>query len=406
MNITLSYQYENQSHTINYESTDEIIIGRKGRYPVDVDLSSDVRVNSLHARLFYDMGSWWLADMGSRAGTIVDGQRIARPIALKTGSEFCVGETNIRVGFKDEAFFNELPPGVIETHLKIDDLAALQHRSLPQFSEAAATLTGEVLVNRFIELLRSAFPMAERVAIVLRHDKELIPVAFYPRAKAPVSFTLVRRALRRREAFMWDAETSAESTRAVSSMSGVVVAMVAPLIYRRRVIGAVHVDSSDVMTDWEEPEVKLLAQIADIVGNAIIGKEREILRDSPQVFISYAHDDSADFVEQLANDLRCYQIRVWYDKRLHLGDDWREQLKAAINKAQVCMMVLSPASLNSDWVEWEIDYARQKGKPVFLILAQQCELPEDIKLIQYIDMQTDYQAGIEELVFEIYDVTG
>jgi len=168
----------------------------------------------------------------------------------------------------------------------------------------------------------------------------------------------------------------------------------------------VHVDSSDVMTDWEEPEVKLLAQIADIVGNAIIGKEREILRDSPQVFISYAHDDSADFVEQLANDLRCYQIRVWYDKRLHLGDDWREQLKAAINKAQVCMMVLSPASLNSDWVEWEIDYARQKGKPVFLILAQQCELPEDIKLIQYIDMQTDYQAGIEELVFEIYDVTG
>jgi len=47
-----------------------------GRSPYSHILITDVLVSRRHARIFYSGGKWYIEDLGSRNGTIVDGSNI------------------------------------------------------------------------------------------------------------------------------------------------------------------------------------------------------------------------------------------------------------------------------------------------------------------------------------------
>ena len=77
-----------------------------------------------------------------------------------------------------------------------------------------------------------------------------------------------------------------------------------------------------------------------------------------QVFISYSRKDLA-FVEQLAADLQAAGLDVWYDlSGLEGGERWRIEIEKAIQESQYVIVVLSPNSVASTWVEEEILFAR------------------------------------------------
>ena len=77
-------------------------------------------------------------------------------------------------------------------------------------------------------------------------------------------------------------------------------------------------------------------------------------------FISYSHEDK-DFVEQLYTRLREKHIRVWYDvEGMRGGKKTHEQIKAAVREYDKLIVVLSEASMQSEWVKTEIHYARQR----------------------------------------------
>jgi hypothetical protein len=46
---------------------------------------------------------------------------------------------------------------------------------------------------------------------------------------------------------------------------------------------------------------------------------------APSIFISYARVDE-HVVHKLASDLESRGVAVWYDARLHPGDDWRLEI--------------------------------------------------------------------------------
>src|SRR4051794_3780869 len=63
-------------------------IGRAGDSetpPPDVVLWPDRRVSARHAQIWYASGAWWIEDVKSKNGTIVDGHPLAphSPIALR-----------------------------------------------------------------------------------------------------------------------------------------------------------------------------------------------------------------------------------------------------------------------------------------------------------------------------------
>jgi uncharacterized protein YjbI with pentapeptide repeats len=78
-------------------------------------------------------------------------------------------------------------------------------------------------------------------------------------------------------------------------------------------------------------------------------------------FISYSWSDS-DFAEKLRNRLMDEGINVWLDRHDMVAGPIQPQVWKAIQVHQVVILVMSSASIKSDWVENELDMGRQKEK--------------------------------------------
>jgi hypothetical protein len=78
-------------------------------------------------------------------------------------------------------------------------------------------------------------------------------------------------------------------------------------------------------------------------------------------FVSYSWAD-AQFVEKLRDRLIAEGINVWLDRHDMVAGTIQDQVWRAIQDHHVVIIVLSEASVASDWVENELDMARQKEK--------------------------------------------
>src|SRR5437763_2101116 len=121
--------------------------------------------------------------------------------------------------------------------------------------------------------------------------------------------------------------------------------------------------------------------------------------DTPiSIFISYAHADSA-FVDRLEADLCTQGFDPWVDRqRLKGGQRWRRELQDAVKRAQVLLIVLSPDAVASQNVQIEYDYVLELGKLVIPLYYRQCEVPMELRAIQWIDFRHSYEQGFEALL--------
>jgi hypothetical protein len=87
------------------------------------------------------------------------------------------------------------------------------------------------------------------------------------------------------------------------------------------------------------------------------------------VFISYSREDSA-YVGRLATYLESVGISVWYDHALLAGQQWSDQIRTEIGSCTAFVVVMSPASVASSWVEREILHAENLGKTVVPLLLR------------------------------------
>jgi uncharacterized protein YjbI with pentapeptide repeats len=78
-------------------------------------------------------------------------------------------------------------------------------------------------------------------------------------------------------------------------------------------------------------------------------------------FVSYSHSD-ANFVDKLRDRLYREGVNVWLDRHDIVAGTIQEQVWRAIQFHHVVIMVLSKDSVRSDWVENELDMARNKEK--------------------------------------------
>ena len=108
-----------------------------------------------------------------------------------------------------------------------------------------------------------------------------------------------------------------------------------------------------------------------------------------QVFISYSRKDLI-FVERLAEDLGAAGLEVWYDlSGLEGGTRWGQEIQNAIDASQCFVVVLSPNSIDSEWVEKEFMYANSLKKKIIPLLYQPCKTPMWFINLHFIDVQGD-----------------
>jgi hypothetical protein len=77
-------------------------------------------------------------------------------------------------------------------------------------------------------------------------------------------------------------------------------------------------------------------------------------------FISYSSHDQA-FAERLNADLRAKNLRCWFaPEDLKIGDRFQERIEESIQLFDKVIIVLSEASVQSRWVEREVNAARER----------------------------------------------
>lgn len=97
------------------------------------------------------------------------------------------------------------------------------------------------------------------------------------------------------------------------------------------------------------------------------GTPAQAMRQS-MVFISYSRNDE-DYVKRLEAYLEGNGFSVWIDKgAISYGDQWMRQIKLALEGCAAYVVVMSPDSENSQWVQRELHYAEEHEKPIFPLL--------------------------------------
>jgi hypothetical protein len=117
-----------------------------------------------------------------------------------------------------------------------------------------------------------------------------------------------------------------------------------------------------------------------------------------QVFISYSRRDLS-FVKRLVADLQKTGIKVWYDlSGLEGGARWRVEIQNAIQASDYVIVVLSPASTQSEWVENEYLFASNLKRKILPLMYRECELPMSFLNLNYIDVQDEnYSRNFEKI---------
>lgn len=121
------------------------------------------------------------------------------------------------------------------------------------------------------------------------------------------------------------------------------------------------------------------------------------------VFVSYARENE-EFVLTLVNDLRSQNIAVWVDQHDILpGQKWDMAIEEALSQSSHFLFVMSNASVNSQNVRDELDFALEAGKIIIPILLDDCNRPLRIRRIQYIDFRMDYIRALDHLMTLLKD---
>jgi hypothetical protein len=121
----------------------------------------------------------------------------------------------------------------------------------------------------------------------------------------------------------------------------------------------------------------------------------------PQAFFSYSRSDSP-FVTRLAADLKAAGVSAWLDTRdIAPGHEWDRAIEAALAKIPRMILILSPSSAASRNVRDEISFAIDSGKEIFPVLYRTCELPLQVRRLQYVDFRDDYETGRATLIAKL-----
>lgn len=116
-----------------------------------------------------------------------------------------------------------------------------------------------------------------------------------------------------------------------------------------------------------------------------------------KIFLSHTNVDKP-FVRRLAADLRKYGHTVWIDEaEINIGDSLIEKIREGLDSVDYVAVVLSKASINSVWVQREIDIASNREIrneiKILPIKIEDVALPGFLEGKLYADFSDEYLYG-------------
>lgn len=137
-----------------------------------------------------------------------------------------------------------------------------------------------------------------------------------------------------------------------------------------------------------------------------IKKQQRLIENAmnKKIFISYNHADR-NFVEKLAKNLQNAGLSVWWDEwEIKVGDSIVQKVSNGITTSAYLLVILSPDSVNSEWVQREISSAmmkqlsRKNDITILPLLLKDCDVPVLLTDIRWADFRKSYKSGLTELL--------
>lgn len=182
-----------------HEVQGEVFIGRSPSCTISLE---DAKVSRRHVRLEIEDGQAKVTDLGSRNGTLVNGEKLETEIILLPGDRLQVGDSTIlfepsaRASLSDREADGELHTSPVEELIPaVGAVAGLYHAGVALIS---ATSEAMVLRRAAEELGRSV--NADKAAALLGGTEGLMTAAVVGAESVEVPRSLVRGALERKEA--------------------------------------------------------------------------------------------------------------------------------------------------------------------------------------------------------------
>ena len=182
-----------------HEVQGEIFIGRSPSCQISLE---DAKVSRKHVRLLIEDGQARVTELGSRNGTLVNGEKLEAEIVLLPGDRLQVGDSTVlfepsaRASLSDREADGELHTSPVEELIPaVGAVAGLYHAGVALIS---ATSEAMVLRRAAEELGRSV--NADKAAALLGGTEGLMTAAVVGADSVEVPRSLVRGALERKEA--------------------------------------------------------------------------------------------------------------------------------------------------------------------------------------------------------------
>jgi hypothetical protein len=104
------------------------------------------------------------------------------------------------------------------------------------------------------------------------------------------------------------------------------------------------------------------------------------------IFISYSHHDR-DYATRLAAALEQEGFSVWIDDRIDYGTHWPLVIQEHLDGCHAFVVVMTPRSLQSEWVQNELSRAKSKGKSIFPLLLEGDDTWLSVQATQHVDVR-------------------
>lgn len=119
------------------------------------------------------------------------------------------------------------------------------------------------------------------------------------------------------------------------------------------------------------------------------------------IFMSYSRRELG-FVDDLVSKLEDGGYNVWLDYRVLIpGTPWKGQIASGLDNSDTVLLVVSKASIASEYVELEWRHFLNTNKRVILLIFEAVDLPKELEKYEWVDFRGSYKAGLEELFSQL-----
>ena len=286
---------------------------------------TDRTISRRQSELTPDDGRWYINDLNSANGTYVNGTRVQERQLLRSGDQIRSGNTLLLFGVEAsqvrggmvrtaeidahvERVFASNDDSVIMAVPEPSEAAVVQLKVIYELTQLIASVADrDELIERVMNLIFETF-QADRGFIVLQEDPEVWsdpvttryrqPTDHQEQEHIPVSRTIIHHVLTKSEGVLSSNAMSDERFSPGDSVQryGIRSALCAPIKFKDKLFGVIHLDSQIINYTFTEDQLRLLTAIGVHTGLALANAElyaeqlkRERLAAVGQTVASLSH---------------------------------------------------------------------------------------------------------------------